>query len=623
MKEGMGSATLHELCELIQRLLDEASSTSTYNLLGRFVPAAATRLGLPTRRLALLSSFTLEPLLPYLQTHLLLRGWSMESLCLPYQQWQAALGQGDELDAFDPTDVFLLIHPEDMLRQTHVGFLSHSREDRSEHAEHLLSLLLGLVDSFRGRSQANVAIAGLSSFTTEPERYANHTAQNNRRLFIERFNAELATRIEAVPGVYLYPYHALVADVGRRHWFDPVKNNLYQTAIRSTALPELARDLAGFLDNLWAPRKKCVVVDLDNTLWGGIVGEDGLEGILLGDEGVGRAYRDFQQFLKELHVSGVLLAINSRNNPEDARKVFDEHPSCVLSWDDFAATRVNWGDKARNIVELTEELNIGIDSLIFVDDSPMECGRVAEAHPAIDVIQFVDPPELMPDRILRSTRLQPPLLSADDLRRNESYQSEKTRVSLRETLTDYEQYLESLGLELSMEMAESADIPRLAQLAAKTNQFNTTTTRYTLPELSDALQDPGAILIKLALRDRYGDYGVIGMLLLRSLDDQLHIENYLMSCRVLGRRIEEAVIAVLQRLSVARNADLVGHFRASQRNQQVQDLYPRFGFEECGESAESGRLFRWAATQPPRGWPRPVTIITNVTPSEERHNAAK
>ncbi len=250
-----------------------------------------------------------------------------------------------------------------------------------------------------------------------PERFLAASTNRGRLQELADFNVRISTEFSKLSGVYIYPYDELVQDAGRSGFFDQVKNNLNQTAISSNGYPVLAKDLSRFLRNTWDPRIKAIVLDLDNTVWGGVIGEDGIEGIELGTEGRGKAFRDLQLFLKELHSTGVLLAVCSKNNLSDAKEVFEKHPSSILKWSDFSAARINWVDKATNISEIATELNIGLSSMVFVDDNPMECEHVKSVLPEINVMNFDGMPELLPQRLLDFVPLEPIKLSTDDLSR--------------------------------------------------------------------------------------------------------------------------------------------------------------------------------------------------------------
>lgn len=616
------TADFARLSELITRYLSDESGAAAYSLLERIVGKAGDRLELPSRRLALLSSFTLEPVLPYLRVQLFLAGYRLQHLAIAYQQWQAELAEVGALDSFAATDVLLLLHADDSLPLTATSFLATSGDQlRVENAE-LLSLIENGLAAFRRRSSAQLVVGTIPSMTAPLERFSAAATAANRRHVLEEFNRQLATISRTISGCRLYPYSEMIEEFGRARYFDLIKNNLNQTAIQSMAYPALAADLARFFRNSWTPRHKVVALDLDNTLWGGIVGEDGLQGIKLGREGVGKSFRDWQIFLRELHASGILLVLNSKNNVDDVREVFTHHPDCVLSWEDFAAVRVNWSDKAGNLRELADELGLGLSSFVFVDDNPMELDRVRSELPEVTTVACVGAIEQMPAKLLAAANLEPLLLGADDASRNASYRAERVRKETQSQFGSYDEFLSSLQLRLRIDRASDADIARLSQLAGKTNQFNTTTLRWSEQQLEKMLHDPAYDVLTMSLADKYGDYGTIGLVVLREHDRRLHIDTYLMSCRILGRKVEDSVFAFLQQRALERGAQgLIGYFKPTAKNKQVADLFARFGFGAAGEAAfetlfapnDRAEAWTWETqTQAPRPFPNTLEIMTNV-----------
>lgn len=589
--EADGTSFVH-LRSLMSEYLKYSSGTAAYSFLDRTVIRASERMKLPDRRVSLLASFTIDPLIPFLRVHLFLHGYSAQFQVIGYQQWPGELAQKSSIDIFAPTDVLMFLHSDDALPCLAKSFLSSSSEMRSGEAESLLAVMRQSVLAFRSRSEAQIFISTLPLLVNGPERYLAASTNRGRLQELADFNVRISTEFSKLSGVYIYPYDELVQDAGRSGFFDQVKNNLNQTAISSNGYPILAKDLSRFLRNTWDPRIKAIVLDLDNTVWGGVIGEDGIDGIELGTEGRGKAFRDLQLFLKELHSTGVLLAVCSKNNLSDAKEVFEKHPSSILKWSDFSAARINWIDKATNISEIATELNIGLSSMVFVDDNRMECEHVKSVLPEINVMNFDGMPELLPQRLLDFVPLEPIKLSTDDLQRNSAYAAERVRREAQVQFANYDEFLKSLELKLKIFKASARDLPRLAQLAGKTNQFNTTTIRWSEQQLANMLEDSSYEVLSFSLSDRLGDYGTIGMVVLREQESALHIDTYLMSCRILGRRVEDAILFDIQQRALRRSLDkVVGYYRPSLKNIQVSDLYHRFGFKSLGSATITSRHF--------------------------------
>lgn len=349
-------------------------------------------------------------------------------------------------------------------------------------------------------------------------------------------------------------------------------------------LATMAELLGRSLAAVQGKARKVAVLDLDNTLWGGVVGEAGLKGIKLGDEGIGLAFQDFQRELLKLHDSGVILALCSKNEAADAWEVFDRHPGMILKREHIAAARINWRDKATNIGELAEELNLGLDSFVFFDDSPFERDWVANALPTVEVPLLPEDPTARP-AFLRSLAyyLRANVTDADR-KRTDSYRADGLRRELKSKVTSFEDFLVSLQLEMTIARVDETSIARAAQLCQRTNQFNLTTVRHALADLERLHNDPDCRLYTMAVRDRFGDSGITGLAILRRAKNEVVIDTFLLSCRVLGRKLETAFLRYLVGQSKDWGAaTLIGIYVPSSKNAQVANFYPDHGFTVQGE----------------------------------------
>ena len=326
--------------------------------------------------------------------------------------------------------------------------------------------------------------------------------------------------------------------------------------------------------------KKVIVLDLDNTLWGGVVGEAGLAGLRLGEDGIGRAFQDFQRELLKLHDAGVLLAVASKNNPEDALEVFDRHAGMVLKRDHLAAMRINWQDKVTSVRELARELNLGIDSFVFLDDNPVEREWMQQGAPEIAVPELPDDPAHRP-AFLRQLPLFARIDITDaDVLRADSYAAQRHRRELESAVSSFDDFLASLEQELVVEALHQGSVGRAAQMCQRTNQFNLTTRRYTAADLQAMLSEEGVEMYTASVKDRFGDSGITGFGVLRFRGDTAEIDTFLLSCRVLGRRIEDAFLAVLVERAREKGAcSVTGRYVPTAKNVQGATFYPDRGFE--------------------------------------------
>jgi FkbH-like protein len=331
------------------------------------------------------------------------------------------------------------------------------------------------------------------------------------------------------------------------------------------------------------PVPKCVVLDCDNTLWGGVIGEDGLGGIELGSAFPGSGFAGFQKTLKALKHRGVLLAIASKNNPAEVENVFDHHDDMVLKRDDIAAWRVNWNPKSQNLREIAAELNIGIDSLVMIDDSHYELAEIGNAVPEVRLLQVPEETALLPDLIASSGLFRNMKVSAEDLARTEMILQEAGRNHAAAAMTR-EEFLASLELVLDYIDVAEEHVGRVAQLTNKTNQFNLTTIRRTEADIRALIADDDYVVRAIRVADKFGDYGLVGVAILHVAAEEWEIDTLLMSCRVLSRGVESTFLATLAGEAAQRGAKaLIGRYIPTPKNPLVADLYPKHGFTEVSD----------------------------------------
>lgn len=343
------------------------------------------------------------------------------------------------------------------------------------------------------------------------------------------------------------------------------------------------------LNEIALKRKKCLVLDLDNTLWGGVLGEDGIEGIQLGGDYPGKAFHYWQEALLELGKSGVILAICSKNNEADVLEAWEKNPFMVLRKDAFATWRINWEDKATNLRELADELNIGLDSFVFIDDSPAERELIKQALPMVEVPDFPTQPYGLPAffKELVEKYFRVYSVTGEDKEKTEQYKANAQRAQAQRSFVDHDAFLKSLDIQITLEAANEFNVPRIAQMTQKTNQFNLTTRRYTDADIRSFMQAGGKIWC-MGVADRFGDNGITGCIMVNGDT----IDTFLLSCRILGRGIEDAFIKKI--LSVLRDGGMEtikAEYIPSAKNAQVKDFYDRCGFSCLTEETDGKRSY--------------------------------
>jgi FkbH-like protein len=589
----------------VRDLIQNEPTTATAIFTYRQTSQMAERLGLPLRRLAILASFTIDPVVPHLGIQRFLAGERIELGFWPYQQWYIALAQAGDLDEFDPDAVLVLHHLEDVapfLAHRHLAERGRLEEERTAFISGIDSAIRG----FRARSAKPVILNTLIPARSGIERYFDRKVSPSRSAEVEKYNSDIAAIATRQINVFVFDYAALVSDHGRLNWFDTVKNHLNKTAVASPAIPVLSAEISAFLSTLFGVRRKVVAVDLDNTLWGGIVGEDGAHGLAVNGDYPGNSYEAFQSFLSNLRASGLLLAAISKNNLEDAHEAFTENPLMPLRWKDFSAHKINWNDKVANLKAAAAEIDVGIDSFVFADDNPIETGLVSEYLPEVNVVSLAGPPSLFVEKLLAAGGLDAVTLTIEDFARAKTYVAESDRREYRDETTDISDFLSGLGLRLELHSPTQDQIERVAQLFGKTNQFNLTTKRYGADEIAEMLADQDTELVISELSDRFGNYGLIGVAVLRHLNGETEIDSLLLSCRALGRNVEDGLLAFFEQQARSRGASwLIGLYSPTAKNSQVADLYSRFGFVE---SDQDGRFVRDLETSPPLPFPSNMKI---------------
>jgi FkbH-like protein len=404
------------------------------------------------------------------------------------------------------------------------------------------------------------------------------------RWLVEQFNGRLLSLADEF-GAYLLDLAGLAERVGTDRWFDPVQWYMYKLPFAAECNEIVADTIGRLLGAISGKARKCLVLDLDNTLWGGAVGDDGLEGIRLGQgSGTGEAFLAVQQIALDLRFRGIMLAVASKNDDANARLPFRSHPEMLLREDHITVFQANWADKATNLEAIASTLNIGLDALVLLDDNPAERAEMRAALPMIAVPELPDSPSWFPWYLASAGYFEAVSFSAEDRLRADAYTSEARRAEVMEKARDLGDYLTALEMQITFTPFDALGRQRIAQLVNKSNQFNLTTRRYTEAEIAAAEADPNVYTLQVRLRDRFGNLGMIGVIIARpSAPETWTIDSWLMSCRVLGRRVEEAMRNELVRAAArAGVATLIGIYRPTAKNKMVADHYAKLGFAATG-----------------------------------------
>ena len=582
--------------ESARLLLNEQASILNQRLVRQsvdnFAPAVSE---LKPLKIALLSSFSID----FIHDALIAQGFANGLRVEIYQPGfgqirQEILNPQSGLYTFAADVSIIAVEGDDWLPELYGGFMDADQNGTSLSlaAARFEQELVELARHYRRYNNRPLLVHNLAQPAHFRAGIADARLPNSQQALLAAVNARLSQALTAVVDTYVVDYAALVAQHGSRQWVD-ARLRLYAKApIAAGMLGALTCEYMKYCRALNGLSKKCLVLDLDNTLWGGVIGEDGIDGMQLGPNYPGSAFVEFQNAVKALYRRGVILALASKNNGSDVDAVFAQHPFMQLKPEHFAASQVHWDPKAESIKRIARQLGIGMEHMVFVDDNPVEGEQVRRELPMVAVIQLPKQPELYIDALLDEGLFDTLGLSDEDRRRGELYQQRASAESSRNESASIEDYYQSLAMAVSIVPITATTLARAAQLTQKTNQFNTTTFRYSDAEVNDRCSDPNWAVLTVGVRDKFGDNGIVGVMMAQVLEGQFEIDTFLLSCRVIGRTVETAMLAHLCELAAARGVlRLVGQLRPSAKNMPARDLFARHGFVMVDEDAAGNS--RW------------------------------
>ena len=548
-----------------------------------------TQSGLIPKKIAILSGSTIGEIKPILELFLLHHGIQPEFYEGEYARYyENAVFDDGSLRAFAPDIIYV---------HTTVQNLSGlpCPADSDVEAEEKLAAEVLRWQSFWDACCSMGAIVIQNNFEFPNVRVMGSFEAVDRRgavRFVRRMNEALARYAEAHRGFLVNDINYLAAELGLDHWFSPTMWYAYQYALDLSAVPALCASIANIIKSLYGKNKKSIACDLDNTLWGGVIGDDGVQGIQLGEESPsGRAFTALQRYLKLVSQTGVLLNVNSKNEAEIAKSGFSR-PESVLHEEDFICFTANWQPKDENLAQMASQLNLLPESFVFLDDNPAEREIVRRRFPQTAVPELTEPEHYV-RTLARSGYFEVTSLSADDKKRSEMYRENAQRAQAQAAFSDYSDYLRSLEMKAVIAPFDTAHAARITQLMNKTNQFNLTTRRYTDAEVSACMSDGNTLTLYASLADRFGDNGIVTALIGRVQDGILTIEEWVMSCRVFKRDLELAVFDALIAYCRTHNiTGIEGDYLPTAKNAYVRTLYPTLGFSQTAES-EEGTHYRF------------------------------
>ncbi len=536
------------------------------------------------KKIAVLGGSTTHDIIRITELFLLDQGIEPEFYESEYSQyWQDVMFDNPELVSFAPDIVFIHTSNRNILEYP---MISDSEEEVSEKKDRTLKHFYDMWDKIEKTYhcpiiQNNFELPGFRLL-------GNMDASDihGRVRYIRELNIKFAEYAAGHENFYINDIDYMSSCFGLDKWSDSAFWHMYKYCMCFSAIPEFAYNLSNIIKSIFGKNKKALVLDLDNTLWGGIVGDDGAENIEIGQEtALGQTFLEFQNYLKLQKDIGVLLNIDSKNDMENALAGLNR-PDGALNPDDFMIIKANWDPKSINLSMIAKELNIGEDSLVFVDDNPVERDIVKQQVPSAAVPEVTTPEQYL--RIIdRAGYFETTKLSEDDKKRNEMYKANIQRAEEQKSFADYNDFLKSLNMTAQIRAFAPMYYARIAQLTNKSNQFNLTTKRYTQSDIEKLADDENYITLYGKLTDKYGDNGVVSVVAAKADGDKIHIDLWLMSCRVLKRDMEYAMMNELVTVAKKRGIEqITGYYYKTAKNSMVKDFYALHGFTKVGENGE-------------------------------------
>lgn len=549
------------------------------------------RAGGPDVKLAYLANFTLDLLPRHMDVCFAREGLRPEHYVGGFDQYvQEVLGEDTGLLRFQPDLVFLALSLRRLRPGPWANFAALSPADRRDLRDEVVAHIQTWADAALQRLPATLLIANFPVPVQPAFGVADLNAEYGETEFHLDLNLDLLRCFKGNPRVQVFDLDRLASRFGKDRLLDRKMYYLAKMEWSPAFLSCVAGEMVRHAKAAQGRARKCLVLDLDNTLWGGVVGEDGPTGVRIGPgDPEGEAFMDLHHRLKALQAQGVLLAVCSKNNPGDVQELFDSRPEIPLKLSDFAAAEISWEPKHEGLKRIAAALNIGTDSLVFVDDNPAEISLVNQMLPEVKTVLLPPDPAELVSVIDRLTEFERTAVLEEDAQKTAQYRENRQREELRNVAGDLATYLASLRTEVAITRAKRDDLPRIHQLFTKTNQFNLTTQRYTPAEVERFIGSPICELWTARARDRFGDLGTIGLVLLRRDGRIVYIDSFLMSCRAMGRGIETAIMNHVKHrlMDEPGHLELRGRYLPSTKNKPVETFYEDQGFRLL-ESRDNG-----------------------------------
>jgi FkbH-like protein len=537
-------------------------------------------------KVAFLSSFTIDGIVKPLRVKCGQNQIQCITFLSDYNQYhQEILNPNSSLYNFKPDLTYLFLDTRSILGDLYFNPYSISSSKRKIFIESKFNEIKNLIDIFLQKSNSTLVLSNFLIPNYSPYGILENKTEYGLFEMIIDLNQKITDFIKSQPSTYIFDFNGFVSLHGENNIFDYRQFFIGDLKIALKYFPILAEQLLGYIKPIIGKNKKCIVLDLDNTLWGGIVGEDGFNGIKLGKMSPGNAYIEFQKTLSSLWEKGILLAINSKNNFKDAMEIIQNHPNMILREKHFACVKINWNDKSENMIQISKELNLSLDSFVYFDDDPVNRLNIQRNFPEILTVDIPKDPSQYA-QILRSLNDFNTLnITDEDKKRGKMYWEQKNRLELEKSFTNLDEYLGELNIQVIIKTANDFLIPRISQLTLKTNQFNLTTKRYPEEEIRNLSSNENVIVGCANVRDKFGDNGITCVFIINTQNtDEWFLDSFLLSCRIMGRKIEEGIIIYLINKAIEKGIKRIkAQYTPTSKNKPCENFLSSLGFKSVGE----------------------------------------
>lgn len=584
--------TQTEIFTILSDIRSTDLSSSDYFFISRSLNKASSESCL---NIAYFSNYTVAPLPSFIEVQSAFHKIGVRSYIGEYNQhYQEILNPSSSALSFSPDIAFLLLSLHELCPTILNSFTDLTDQHKLDQKEIILEHVLDWVNLTLERTTATVFITNFLQPTFPSFGIADSQQGYSENEFYVELNLALQKKFKANPRVYVVDIDKLASRYGKEQAINSKMFFMAKVLWHEKFLPTIAQEFVRYLISFLGQTKKCLVLDLDNTLWGGVIGEEGIEGLKIGnDDPISEAYLAFQYKIAALKNRGVILGICSKNNQADALEVFDTKVEMPLNIKDFSAIEINWDPKYINIKNIAKKLNIGTDSIVFIDDNPVECSLVSQALPEVTTVQLPADPALYTDVLDNILVFEKFNILSDDLNKAQQYSQNEQRKEEKERIGDLNSYLHSLKTQVKICLATDQDLPRVHQLFSKTNQFNLTTIRYSMSDIEAFHKHGHDSIIIVSVQDKFGDLGTVGLSLLKKREHQLLIDSFILSCRAMGRGIETALINYIKReyLLSQKSLKLMGSYIPTKKNMPTKDFFESQGFVLVSEGTNGEKYY--------------------------------